>query len=932
MTKTKKIFLSLLAVASFAIFNATGAQAIGLDSFSPGSLDSLSATLSGKTVDKSIDSAFNKVGLDENELKYFVQTFNVSRQKKQQPQLSLSFNPSDPTPGQKVTVVATPLYFMNDIKNLYFTWYLKPAGCPSEEKHSPSDEIKDKCDFNKDGHIDIEDYKVNAMRIIASNGFEWKKASYSGSGAGSSYKASWGGDDQKGKSAYCYVHDVESGDEYQIKCDDHLFPNAPEHTTGDGDFDMREEEFWHTNPNADDTAATGNGDEANVAGLGVSSFTWTYDEGDKVGVVVEGISVEPTQVADSSYRTMWALVNNKCDLGSKSVDDEYSKITNSISYSSTGACGANVDDQQITTTTIKTIIGQTATTLTDRTATYTTTITDANCDGVYDEAPGAAANKQTTCPTGDTNTTLDGYACIGADEIINLNEGDVSLEHLKSASDINKCLYSNLADPKEGGGQAEKMSIALSYSPDFPMNDPAEDSDQGDIVTVSSSITNAQNNGYLKYKWEVFASDTPNPEDWGDAISTQYLPDASQTIGLDLTSFQFRLNLTNAALSGRVKSKNRFYIKVKATVSENVSEHIGESAGDNSNVAKREGYGDVVIPISSTSDNIKVYSAAVSQSGSGVKLSPSSTERCSDGISKSLCPVTKDEIIALKVNDSNLTDFLWTLDGATISPASSDCLSGDCKSSTMESTGISYFPVTDEVGTMHSVTLKAINSKTGDKINITKNFIIVDPTVSITSANSNSSPKLLGNYIDTDGKYWPDYSKTDFLALSSMPITLDANFYGFSPSGDNYSWHWVVDGTNVDKDNAEGLGYGINDRGALTLPGKSAGETYNVGVVVLYTQDSLTKKALNTFWNVGYNEFYEQQLSTDITVTASDTLPDGTTAKNNTPQKKILAALYSAIPGYLAFLLRIVLTTFVMLIAAGISSSLFSGENKIYEA
>lgn len=98
----------------------------------------------------------------------------------------------------------------------------------------------------------------------------------------------------------------------------HIFPKGPDGTeTGDGSFKGKEEKFWRTNPQDSDTADNGNKDEANVAGLGQDTFSWTYQEGDEVGVAVEGASLMPTKHEGSSYMIMWAFPNNKCEIGDR---------------------------------------------------------------------------------------------------------------------------------------------------------------------------------------------------------------------------------------------------------------------------------------------------------------------------------------------------------------------------------------------------------------------------------------------------------------------------------------------------------------------------------------------------------------------------------------------------------------------------------------
>ncbi|MCX6763630.1 MAG: hypothetical protein NTZ97_02760 [Candidatus Moranbacteria bacterium] len=93
---------------------------------------------------------------------------------------------------------------------------------------------------------------------------------------------------------------------------------------GNNNYDKLEEFFFRTNPDDPSTADNGNKDEANVAGLGQDSFTWTYQAGDKVGVIVEGVGITPTKYEDSSKMIMWAYPKNDCKvpedkIGEKSI-------------------------------------------------------------------------------------------------------------------------------------------------------------------------------------------------------------------------------------------------------------------------------------------------------------------------------------------------------------------------------------------------------------------------------------------------------------------------------------------------------------------------------------------------------------------------------------------------------------------------------------
>lgn len=79
---------------------------------------------------------------------------------------------------------------------------------------------------------------------------------------------------------------------------------------GDDDFEVDEEEFWGTDPHKFSTAGNGKSDEANVAGLGADTFTWTYMPGDEIGVIVEGSSFLTTKHDDASKAITFALPKN----------------------------------------------------------------------------------------------------------------------------------------------------------------------------------------------------------------------------------------------------------------------------------------------------------------------------------------------------------------------------------------------------------------------------------------------------------------------------------------------------------------------------------------------------------------------------------------------------------------------------------------------
>lgn len=730
-------------------------------------------------------SLFESMGVNQDSLKSLIGTMNVYNQKEFTPQVSLTFSPNNPEVGSNITATAIPTYFLNDTKNLYFTWFLKSKDC--DRTDNPSGDEKDKCDLNHDGRIDIEDYKIKAMRIIANDSFSWTSADYSHSDGDSSFESTFGGEDQKGKPSYCYIGDVSSGNSFLLECNTHFFPDAPHANTGDGDFGRDEEKFWRTDPTSADTAQTGNTDEANVAGVGINNFTWSYNTGDEVGVVVEGIAVDPTKTEDSAYRTMWAAPKGMC---------------------------------------------------------YETTI----AEGV-----------------------------------------------MPNVSALNECLYDNLAPPSENSQSSNKLEASLSYSPTSPINDPASYSDSnlsnGDILTIRSSVTNATNSSYLQYSWQVFETDEASSDDWGNPVSKSDLPGSTQMEGLGLNNFQFKLNLRDP----------KKYLGVKLSVKEN-------AGGDSS----REGHATILIPLNSNGDNISAFGTAVS--GTSAPHISMADEICTSTIENAVCPIAKNAIVGLKVSATDMTDFLWTIDGKPFTY--STCFFDGCNSN--KQSDVAYFPALKEIGSQYTANLTATNPETGEKVNLSRIFKVVDPAISIVSADESvCKPVQLGNYVDLNGKEWADYSSLTFNGLSNNYIKFKVAATGFVPSSSDYTW-FVNDNAVT---NAADSSYGVDSNGILTIPTGQAGESYTIAVQSTYTQDNPTKIALSKYWNVPYDQLYENSISKSISVN----IQDGTATTASAKSKKIIATIYTSLPAYLAFVLRLALTAFLILFVSQIILVFFPG-------
>lgn len=826
-------------------------------------------------------------GADTAETKNAVQTMNVYRQKKTPPQVSLVFTPSSPTPGEKVTATAAPSYFLNDATQMYYTWFIKHPYCKTAKKSDSK--YNAKCDLNDDDEVDIEDYKIEAMRIIVNGEFEWEKESYSSDNDSDNYKAVMGGQDQRGKSNHCYVHDVNLGNEYELPECKHLFPNAPGETTGDDSFGIKEEKFWHTNPNSNDTANTGSVDEATIAGLGKNVFSWDYQSGDQVGVAVEGISVEATQFADSSYKIMWALPKNICD-----IDDHLDSVDKSGTVTTTETAINPSNNKIRTTTTVVTTVTDNSITAISTIVTATTIVTDTYFPDENGNYPGYPSSPDSTTSSTSSSTKTKSRMTM-------------------KINDLNECLESNLVEPAEGSSN-KKLDVTLSYMPDSPINDISDSGSNSDELVLQTSILNSENKDFVNYAWQISLGDSIGTENWRELTKSDLTAqtELKQTSGMGLRSIRLKMNFKKSFLSDLgLASSNTFYIKAKLNATENVSAGF-----------KKEGVATVIIPVHLSSSKIQVFSTQVSDQ-LDISLDPAS-ERCSSGLSNVVCPVAKDEIVGLKADlDPDKYSLLWTLNGEVL-PYQGTCNSDICDKDNNYSNS-NFFPILKGKSTRYTVGLTADDKETGEKITLTKIFEVSDPTISIASADENTSkPILLGNYVDLDNKLWPDYSTTSFEALQGTTVKLKPLFN--MPSNNGYTW--FLDDAPVTSENAVELGVALEANGILSFPAdKRIGENYSVSVGALYTQPNLVKKALNKYWGVPLNNFYEKQIGNSIDISITDYLSGSAVSARNS-NKKILASLFSEIPAYVNFLFRIVLTTLLILFTTGILFSLFPKQSE----
>jgi len=971
-TKIKKNLLSLFVIVQLLAFNIYPAFAFSIPSAS--------------SIASDLEKRYHlNVGSIQNQ----GESFNIADDKKPGAEVSLSFDPTDPKFGDKVSATASPINFNNDDpKHLYFTWYLKhhyTDGIRSIYDNTLGKNIDcdgyGNCDLNGSGRIDIEDYKIAAARIIADGSFDWNTAlgQDSSNCTGSSqpaycnqsnqylsatddqdgYKAISGGEDKKGMPRHCYLHDFVSGTDYELVnkvaqsnnyCANGgtaICARTKENVTGDPITGL-----------ASDFVCTRTTDEPTCSIQNRTTGDFSCPSSDEVPMcvkednIINDIIIRKLDYTAAPPTAISPYVSDKCE----TIDTDcavWPKAT------ATNACAAYPNSPFDA---MSCASGNNGNTISD--ISFTCDDPDRRHLFPYppfenrrdsgDESFGLNEEKfwHTNPQSASTinNTNKDEANVVGLGQMIfswNYEPGDlvgVAVEGVSTTptkyddssmmivwalsknkcnpentgtyvtnikgynvkipvtdTDINDCLENNFVDPR---GDQNSLNVSLSYSPESPVND-SSGTDAGDELIVSASVPNGKNKNYLNYQWEVYAGSNINPVNgWGGPISKSDLK-VDQTTGIGLSTFKFKLDFLDSIWGNPAPATKLF--RVRVTVTEKT-----DSTTTNS------GSADTIIPISSTSNKIHVYSTSAN-SNLSINLS-TGDERCNSDMDNIVCPVVKNEIVGLKVDSASdtLSNFLWTIDGEPLTRITANCASGDCVSSTGAATDTAFFPVLKEKGEQYSVNLTA-DTSSGSKLNLTKTFKVEDPGATIISTDENTcKPEFLGQYVDLDGKSWPDYSETSFVAVSGQTISLKPELN--MPFVQNAQW-------SIDGIEATSFGATVQDDGTLNFTAdKQPGETYNISYGGIYAQDTNIKKILNSSFGVQLNEFYEKPIGASVEISMTDAFA-ASTAQAPTV-RKILASLATDVPAYVSFLFRIVLTTLIILFTSWIFLALFPKTNE----
>lgn len=678
----------------------------------------------------------------------------------------------------------------------------------------------------------------------------------------------------------------------------HLFPRWSKGTgslrdvseTGDGKFDFEEEKFWGTDPRDPDTAQSGNRDEMNIVGVGLDKFKWTYQPGDKVGVVVEGISSVPTKHDDSSNMIMWAFSRNNCPVTNKGQYTQVIKGYNVV-IPTTG-----MDDDDFN-----------------------------YClkENLVDPREGGQAAPLEISLSYDPKDPIN--------DITENNSGDT----LEVVSKINN-----------GADNADYVhydwSVQISSNGTF--------NPRGNTLRLGtdSAVNGGESEGWIDITRLLQAYELVGKTKGNTIENISVNLNMTEKV---LHEIQ-KGDATVSDIVGKYFPGGIGYIRVRLTAREFFDNGVSEDEADGNNAEesyqnKRQGKAEIIARVMATNEMIHAYTAKTEANNQGIKVSLGD-EICNASVSQQLpdesiqrdvCFITKNEIIGLFADNSEegtdddgkplykYKDFSWKVNGKTL-----DCnsrVSSECNDEGQ--TNKSFFPVIGDIGEQYSVEMFATEVKTGKKINLVRLFEVVEPYALIApdEENGNMWKKYLGSYHDENNTSFEDYSDRSFQAYANSELRFMPEFHpGFIESRSMVQWS--VNGRTVDVEStADDSQVYVDENGVLVMKNQEGepGHAYNIGLNVMYAQPIDVQKALRDIWGVQLADSAESIFREGAQV---ELVYNEELAKNTrfTP-KALFASLLSSFPSNALFLFQTLLTVGLFVFLFGFMFSVSGSSSNI---
>lgn len=848
--------------------------------------------------------------IDPSSVQNMGEGFNVSDNKKTPPEVTLFFSPTDPKEGEKITAKAFPILFSNASDQLYYTWYLKRKGCDlGSASGKPA-----YCNSDGSGGITVNDWKVAAASILATDGADKKGFDYGSDTDNDGYRAEYGGGKQVNTTNdWCYLIDSNTGTLHELISSSvsETFSCAVGYTAacvygtdsisddGSGGFVTTSEYYVAGSPSCSGGVASCTSPMTTRC-VHLSIANSTFSEGQyssltyPLGTCSAGsvsrrcIHLFPrTSAAGSQFggsdgtfgsgdEFFWGTNPNDPDTADNGNKDEANVVglgrdSFEWNYQAGDMVGVVVEGTSIMPT-------------------------------KHDDSSSAImwAFSKNDCPVinkGSYSTTISGY-------VVNIPTTRMSED------DLNACLPANLVDPLHGGqGKSQKLDVSVSASPDDPTNDQTVEK-TGDVVSAAASITNSSRpSSELLYTWKVEISDNPVSgfSDITSNLITGGMLEASSGNGLD--AIRVALNMDTAFLAPfGLSGTDPLYLRLGVVVKENFSSGV-----------ERTGNSDVIVRTSNTTKKIIAYSTTASLFGVTGKYrvsadapicntffaNPTTAAQAMENLNKIACRVVSNEIVGLEVDPSGLSDFSWTLNGVPL--ACTAAVSGDAACAAGNRV---FFAVAGKAGETYTLRLSATNTATGKAVTLARTFQVVDPEVVIESTDTDLVwPKYLGDYAALDGATFADYSENTFETYGAGNIKLRARFF---PAfvGSLSSRSWAIDGEPV----TESVPFGI-DYAPVSV--KAPGELYNVSFSSALVQPEEKRFALRDIWGIEALASSEDLLaeSMQIEMVEMETLATA-------GPKKFFAAVSTYLPASVLFSFKLMATMALLLFTVGFVFSL----------
>jgi len=939
-----------MVAVQFAFFSISPASA-GL--FSPPKLPSIPSPSQNAS---EIEQRYN---IDQGSMQDQGQNLNVSSAKKVTPEVSIFFTPSDPKEGELLAARAFPTYFSGDSAKLYYTWYLQRVDCKPGSPPTPQ------CDLDSNGRLDHNDWKIAAHRILAGNDFDFSAASYAADTDDDGYQARFGGDTKVNVPNHCYFQDKTDGTSYElVEVAEDIRWGCPAGRQPVCMVSSTVIDAGSINLSAGGGAASGGSSSSGSAGGGsasggsvatsASTFTWTgaddyvsgtpYCQSSGVAACSTGT---PCCVTNPATAALCDVALNSCARPGGTVgtggwwSDEGSTIAapNPVcthlfprapgftagdgSFSANEerfwqtdpndpdtADNGNKDEANIVglgrdSFTWNYLPGDRIGVVIEGTSMINTKHNDSSGMIMW-------AFSKNNCPlmgsTGQYTKTIKGYEVVFP-----------TVE-----MDLNDCLERNLVDPTEGG-QATNLEMTVTASPEDVINDVTTRGD-GDLLEVNATINNgAQALQAVYYEWRVqLSSDgTANPVSGWVNITTDLmsLPGGrkllSQIKGNGVNKVNLNMNLQSADVFGARPLSSYLassigYLRFQVDAIEN----FGASG------ATRRGRSNIVVKFNASQD--KIFAHTVTVAGSPAKLSIDTTGEICSGIVNpadppeyqvsqrldgKVCRVIQNEVIGLEVTSPDLSNFSWSINGQPL-VCNSKVSATNCFDDRQGN--INFFPIIGNVGDTFNITVIAnrVNStiSTEKAVTISRTFKIVQPMVNIISNDQNNVwSKVLGQYVDTNGTAYTEFSKETLETYEANQVSLRAAFtpdFLATRTPPQVERFWTVDRVAT--------GDGLTN--AIGFPATKIGTAiYNVSLSAVYRPTTAIRQAMKDIWGISALDTSEIYFSSNIQVEQPDT--------NNITQsgtKKYYALLASYLPASVLFSLKVLFSVFLILFSSGV--------------